>query len=243
MRIFFLLFILLLAIQPLSSMERADSSKTSLIFYGNVSLNSDGMAPIPSFSLGKPALTGTFSLQKRRFSYDPQVAFGLDMRPWIIDNWVHYRLIFKPKFELRTGLDFSMFFSKYDAGDYEILQGQQYLTFEIAGICKFTPTSTLSLMYWSDNGQGPGTITGSFYNIVYDRTEIRIGEAMSFSGSIQLFYIGYTGSNDGFFVAPRFGSSVRNVPLSLFFQATQAITSNIEPFPGFRWNVGLAYLF
>jgi len=243
MRVFFLLCFLLLALQPLSSAEKADSAKTRLIFNGNVSLNSNGMAPIPSFSLGKPALIGTFSLQKKRFSYDPQVAFGLDMRPWIIDNWVHYRLIFKPKFELRTGMDFSMFFSNYDAGDYEIFQGQQYLTFEIAAIFKFTPTSNLSLMYWSDNGQDHGSISGSFYNIVYEKTGIRIGESMLLSGGLQLFYVGYTGSNDGLFISPRIAASLKNVPLSLFFQATQAITSNIEPFPGFRWNIGLAWLF
>jgi hypothetical protein len=243
MKIFFLLFFLFLAMQPLSSRERADSSRSKLVFNGNVSLNSNGMAPIPSFSLGKPALIGAFSLQKKRFSYDPQIAFGLDMRPWIIDNWVHYRLILKPKFELRTGIDFSMFFSKYDAGDYEIFQGQQYLTFEIAGIFKFTPTSNLSLMYWSDNGQDYGSISGSFYNIVYEKTGIRIGETLLLSGGLQLFYVGYTGNNDGLFISPRIAASLKNVPLSLFFQATQAIKSNIEPFPGFRWNIGLAWLF
>ena len=69
-----------------------------------------------------------------------------------------------------------MFFSEYDAGDYKILQGQQYLTFEIAGIFKFSPKSSLSLMYWSDNGQDPGSLNGNFYNMVYDRTDIEIGE-------------------------------------------------------------------
>jgi hypothetical protein len=225
------------------SIENTDSTKAKLHFSGNVSLNTNGMAPIPSFSLGKPAIIANLSLQKRRFSYDPQVAYGLDMRPWIIDNWVHYRLINKPKFELRVGFDFSMFFSEYDAGDYNILRGEQYLTAEIAGVYKFSPGSILTLMYWSDNGQDHGSIKGNFYNIVYERSDIKIGESVLFAASLQLFYIGYTGNNDGLFVTPRVALSVRNLPLSLFFQATQAITSNIEPYPGFRWNAGLAYLF
>jgi hypothetical protein len=225
------------------STEKQDSTKSKLKFFGNVSINSNGMAPIPSFSLGKPAIIATLTLQKKRFSYDPQVAYGLDMRPWIIDNWVHYRLIYKPKFELRTGFDFSMFFSEYDAGDYTILQGEQYLTFEIAGAFKFSPRSILTLMYWSDNGQSHGSLKGNFYNMVYERNDIEIGESILFAASLQLFYIGYTGNNDGLFVSPRVASSVRSIPLSLFFQATQAITSNIEPYPGFRWNAGLAYIF
>jgi hypothetical protein len=225
------------------SNEKADSSKTKLKFNGNVSLNTNGIAPIPSFSLGKPALIAAFNLQKKRFSFDPQIAYGLDMRPWIIDNWVHYRLIYKPKFELRTGVDFSMFFSEYDTGDSKIVQGQQYITFELAGIFRFSPGSILSLMYWSDNGQDPGSINGNFFNVIYERNDIAIGKSILFSASLQIFYLAYTANNDGLFVSPRVASSIRNVPLSLYFQATQTIQSNMEPFPGFRWNVGIAYLF
>jgi hypothetical protein len=236
--------LLLLFIFTLSySAEKTDSTKSKLHISGNVSLNSNGIATIPAFSLDKPAIIMALTLAKKRFSFDPTVAYGLNMRPWIIDNWVHYRLINKPRFELRTGIDFSMFFSEYDAGDYKILQAQQYLTFEIAGIYKMSPESSFSLMYWSDNGQDPGSIRGSFYNMVYDRTGISIGESLLFSANIQFFYLDYEGANDGLFVSPKIAASLRDLPLSLFFQATQAITSNVEPFPGFRWNVGIAYLF
>jgi hypothetical protein len=242
MRIFFsllLLFIFTLA----SSAEKADSTKAKLRFFGNVSLNTNGIASIPAFSLDKPAIIAALTLAKKRFSYDPTVAYGLNMRPWIIDNWVHYRLILKPKFELRTGVDFSMFFSEYDTGEDKILQGQQYITFEIAGIFKISPESSVSLMYWSDNGQDPGSITGNFYNVVFDQSNISIGKSLLFSANVQLFYINYTGENDGLFVSPKIASSIKNLPLSVFFQAIQAITSNVEPFPGFKWNAGLAYMF
>jgi hypothetical protein len=225
------------------SKENADSSKAKLKFSGNVSLNTNGMAPIPAFSLGKPALIGAFTLQKRRFSYDGQIAYGLDLRPWIIDNWLHYRLIYKPRFELRTGVDFAMFFSEYDAEENKILQGQQYITLEIAGIIKISPKDILSLMYWRDNGQDYRSISGSYYNIVYDRTDIEIGKTILLAGSLQLFYLDYTGNNDGLFISPKIAVSINKIPLSLFFQATQPLTTNIEPNPGFRWNLGLAYMF
>src|SRR5512140_3967553 len=101
--------------------EKKDSTQTKMHISGNISLNTNGIATIPAFSLGKPAIIAALNLVKKRFSYDPTVAYGFNMRPWIIDNWVHYRLINKPGFELRTGVDFSMFFSEYDAGDYKIL--------------------------------------------------------------------------------------------------------------------------
>lgn len=242
MRIFFAL-LLLIIIVPVFSMEKADSTKSKLIFNGNVSINSNGMAQIPSFSLGKPAMIAAFTLQKKRFSYDPQVAYGFNFRPWTIDNWIHYRPIYKPKFELRAGGNFAMFFSEYDTGENKILQGQQYLTFEIAGVFKFSPKSSFSLMYWSDNGQDPGTIDGSYYNMMYEMAGIGIGERILLSGNIQFYYLDYTGNNDGLFISPRIASSVRNIPLSIFFMGNQALTSNIEPYPGFKWNAGLAYLF
>lgn len=201
------------------------------------------MAQIPSFSLGKPAVIAAFTLQKKRFSYDPQIAYGLNFRPWTIDNWVHYRLIYKPGFELRAGGNFAMFFNEIDTGEVKILQAQQYLTFEIAGVIRFSPKSSLSLMYWSDNGQDPGTIDGSFYNIMYDRADIELGETIRLSVNIQFYYLDYTGNNDGLFISPRIASSVRDIPLSLFFIGTQALISNIEPNPGFQWNAGLAYIF
>ncbi len=243
MRIYFcLLFLFIFSLS--FSRERTDSTGSKLKINGSFSINSNGIAPIPAFSLGKPAMIASFTLAKGRFSYDPQIAYGFNFRPWIIDNWVHYRLIYKPSFELRTGMDFSMFFSEYEAAeDYRKLQAQQYLTYELAVIYKFSPVSILSLMYWSDNGQDPGTIKGSFYNAVYDRADMRIGKALILSASLQLFYIDYTGSNDGLFISPKVAGSAGKIPLSLFLQATQALTSNIEPFPGFRWNAGLAYMF
>jgi hypothetical protein len=242
MRLFFSIVLIFIFVNGNAS-ERADSVKSKLKFSGNLSLNTNGIASIPAFSLGKPAIIASLTLQKKRFSYDPVVAYGLNLRPWIIDNWFHYRIISRPKFDLRLGADFSMFFSEYDTGDEKILQGQQYLTFEIAGVYKITPKSSYSLMYWSDNGQDPGTMTGNFFNMMYDQSDIRIGKSVLLSVNVQFFYIDYTGNNDGLFLAPKVGSQIENIPVSLFFQATQAIVSNVEPFPGFRWNAGVAYLF
>jgi hypothetical protein len=223
----------------------SDSTNTGsrTIFSGSLSINSNGIASIPAFSLGKPALIASLSVQKKRFSYDPVVAYGLNFRPWVIDNWLHYRPIFRPKFELRAGFNFSMFFCDYKPSDVKILQGQQYLTAELAGVFRFKPGSSLTAMIWSDNGQDQGSIKGFFYNVVYDRTDLPIGKSMLFSANVQLFYIDYTGLNDGLFLAPRLAVSKKEIPIALFFQFTQQIVTNIVPSPGFKWNAGAGYLF
>jgi hypothetical protein len=207
------------------------------------SFNSDGINPIPAFSLGKPAVMASLNFTKGRFSYDPALAYGLDAKPWYIDNWFHYRIINRPEFKLRTGINFSMFFSEKTLTDENILQGQRYFTGELAGIFNLTPTSNITLMYWSDNGQEHGTLTGHFISLSAERSNIKLGRLFLMTTFLQLFSINYDGPNDGLFVSPKISFSANESHFSVFLQATQPITTNISPYPGFQWNVGLAYLF
>jgi len=222
------------------SLEKADSTKAKLKASATISLNSNGIASIPAFSLDKPAIIGSFILAKGRFSYEPMLAYGPDLKPWFIDNWLNYKIIDKPAFELRTAFNLSTFFSEYKLPDDTILQGQRYFAFALTGVYKFSPNTSLTVAYWNDRGQDHG-LKGHFFNLVGERSEINIGKHVLLALALQVFYINYDGNNDGFFITPKIAFSIRNVPFSVFFQATQAIQSNISPFPKFRWNVGLAY--
>lgn len=225
------------------SQEQSYPERTKLKSSFTVSLNSNGISSIPAFSLGAPAIVGTAGLAKGRFSYDPVLAYGLDMKPWYIDSWVHYMIVDGSSFKMRTGINFSMYFSDLKLPDEDILQGERYWALELAGMYYFNEQTSLTLMYWNDRGQDPGTITGHFITLAGDRSGMELGKHLLWGINLQVFYIGYTGNNDGFFVTPKVTVSGRKVPISLFFQATQAIISNIEPFPGFNWNIGVAYAF
>ena len=96
-------------------------------------------------------------------------------------------------------------------------------------------------MYWNDRGQEKGTIKGHFFNLSGDINNIRAGETIILSAGTQLFYINYDGNNDGLFISPKVSASVVRLPFNLFLQATKVISSNIDPDPGFKWNIGLAY--
>jgi hypothetical protein len=240
MRISFcLLFIFLFTISW--SKDPADSVKTKLKTSATISLNSNGIASIPAFSLDKPAIIASVTLAKNRFSYDPSLAYGLDLKPWVIDNWLHYKIIIKPAFELIAGLDISSFESKYNLPDESILEVQKYYTFAINGVFKISPKNSLTIAYWNDRGQGKRTLLGHFFNLAGERTDMNIGKSVLLSAAIQIFYIDYNGNNDGLFVSPKISSTVRNSPFSIFFQGIQALSSNISPFPGFKCNIGISY--
>lgn len=232
------LFILTLSF----SQEKTDSLRTKLKASATVSLNSNGIASIPAFSLDKPAIIASVSLAKNRFSYDPTLAYGFNLKPWFIDNWLHYKIVRKPSFELTTGFNISSFFSESELQEDEsILKGERYFAFAFTGVYKISPNTSLSLAYWNDRGQEKGSLKGHFISITGERSDINIGQNVLLSAAFQLFYINYDGNNDGLFISPKISSLIRDVPCAIFFQATQALSSNISPFPGFRWNLGLAY--
>ena len=223
------------------SQEQPESTRAKLEANGTISINSNGIGYIPAFSLNKPAIIAEFSLVKNRFSYDPTLSYGLDLRPWIIDNWLHYKIVDKPAFELKTGALISAYLSEYEAPNEAIWQAQRYFAIECTGTYKFAPNGSLSLTYLYDRGQDPGTLVGHYINLGVEKSEITIGEKGLLSTTIQLFYLNYSGNNDGIFITPRVSFSLRNIPSAIYFQIIQALESNITPFPGFKWNVGWSY--
>lgn len=235
--LFLLVFISTMGLSQGKQEESQKGIKASATF----SINSNGFAPIPAFSLDKPAFLSSATLVKGRFSYDPTLAYSLEMKPWFIDNWFHFKFIDNSEFELKGGVNFSTFCSGFKINDEEILKAERYFAFSLAGTYKLSPVSTLTLDYWSDNGQEKGSLSGHFISLVYDRSEIGIGEKALVSVNLMLFYINYTDRNDGLFVSPKISLSMNNIPVTLFLQANQAIQSNISPWPGFKWNIGISY--
>lgn len=240
MRLFICLIVAITSVAGISQ-ENPAKSGTALDTDLSFSLNSNGIASIPAFSLGKPAAIASVNISKGRFSYDPVLAYSLEMKPWFIDNWLHYRIIVKPRFELKAGANFSTFCSGLMLNGDEILKAERYFAFSISPTYRFSPVSSLTFDYWSDNGQEKGSISGHFICLSYDRSEIELGNKLLLSANIMLFQLFYDGNNDGLFVAPKISLSMRDFPCVLFFQATQAITSNISPWPGFRWNTGMSF--
>ncbi len=245
-----LFFIFVLAVNVAISREKTDTTKVKsdttkhpLKVSGDVSFNSNGIAPIPAFALGKPTIMANIILTKNRFSYNPQLSYGLNFKPWIIDNWFRYKMIVKPKFELRAGLNISMFFSEYETPDAEIWQGQRWIALELAGLYRISKTSSLGLMVWYDKGLEDGTITGYFINFVADKADIRISKHILMGINVQTFYINYTDNNDGFFISPKVSFSLIKPSFFIFGQFIQPLTSNIDPYPNFQWNIGIGYSF
>jgi len=89
---------------------------------------------------------------------------------------------------------------------------------------------------------GARNLQGHYLSAAYERTEIEVAKKLLLSVNGQLFYINYTDNNVGLFITAKISATVKNIPLLLYFHVIQFITSNFKPFPGFKFNVGLAYV-
>ena len=223
--------------------SQPDSTKTRLKASANVSLNSNGISSIPSFSLDKPAIVSTIVLGKGRFSYEPVLAYSLDLKPWYIDNWLNYRFIDRKKFAFTVGFNASSFVGKDTTkNDKIIMKAERYFALAFTALFRITTNTSLTAAYWNDNGMDGG-VSGHFFSLIGDRSNIPTGGKTFLNASIQVFYIDYDYNNDGLFITPRLSFNIRDFPLSFFAMATQPVTSNIKPYPKFKLNLGLAYLF
>jgi len=236
-----LFFVLLLVSLDGFSQENVQVNKWT--FSGSFSINSNGINPIPAFSLGKAAAIANLSISKGWFNYEPGLAYAFDAKPWYVDNWFHIYLVRKPVFKLRTGVNFSMFFMEKTVSGEKFLNGDRYLTGEIAGIFTLPGNTNIWLMYWNDNGQERGTINGHYFNLFIEKTDINAGDEFRLAASLQIFMLQYTANNDGFFISPKLTFTRNKFPLALYTQANIPVTTNMLPAPKFQWNIGLAYIF
>ncbi|CAI8350388.1 MAG: hypothetical protein EVA41_03880 [Flavobacteriales bacterium] len=84
-------------------------SQSNEDFYinGNIKVDNNGVDWIPLYTLGEPALSGSFSIGNDRFSINPNFRYELDgLQPWAVDIIWNYKLKNKGKFNIDIGAFF-----------------------------------------------------------------------------------------------------------------------------------------
>ena len=125
-----------------SIIAQNDSTKYKPELTGVITLTSNGISQIPAYSLDKPAISAFFYLKLKRFSYEPDINYGIDGRPWGMGNSFMYLAIDKKKLKFKTGLAFGLAFS-YP----EVLQGGEMVKINKSErylIAKLIPTYLIS---------------------------------------------------------------------------------------------------
>src|SRR5690348_7280752 len=83
--------------------QKIDSVKSISHLSGAAGVTNNGISLIPTFSLGKPAAIFDLSMGKNKFSFDPELTFSLQGKPWYFLFWFRYKLVNNDKFQMHAG--------------------------------------------------------------------------------------------------------------------------------------------
>jgi hypothetical protein len=241
------LFFFLLGFACLLSAQKIDSTKSISHFSGAVSATNNGISLIPTFSLGKPAAIFNMSLGKSKFSFEPELAFSLEGKPWYSLFWFRYKLANTNKFKMTAGthlgLNFKDAILPVDMDSTEVKVVDRYLAGELAPSYSITKNISAGIYYLYARGLDPGanrmtnfvTLNASFSNIkLIDKFFMR---------AIPQFYYLNMDAGDGFYFTSAFTLARRNFPLSISSIMNKAIQTDIPAGKDFVWNVILTYSF
>jgi len=210
---------------------------------GKIILGKVGFAPIPAFSFNSPILIGFLSIKKKRFSYEPDMAVGLNGIPWMANHWFRYTFMEEGKIRLNAGINPSLFFKNewIDSG-VKILHVSRNFTSELRAQYKASERASLTLTYQYIYALGSGTLSGSFLDLSSTITVLQFSELVQVNLQPQLFYFNFEGDVDGIFTSVICSVDLQKIPLSFYYQAVLPIWTGFSG-TSFNWNTGLIYSF
>lgn len=236
---------LVFSVQKISAQTDSTSTKDKLTLSGVIILTSNGISQIPTYSLDKPAISAFFYLKIKRWSYEQDMNFGIDGRPWGIGTGFMYSIVDKKKLTLRSGLSLGLAFS-YP----EVLQGgrlvkvnkaERYLIGKIIPSYSFSKKSSLSLIYWNAHNLEKESIKMiNFLSAAVSIINISVGKKFYWSFFPQVFYL-KVDRHDGIFFSPTVAFGLKKLPLFFSSQVNTTIVTNMNPKPDFKWNLALNY--
>lgn len=217
-------------------------------FSGTITANTNGISPIPAFSLDKPAVLAFLSLTKKRFSYDPQLAFSAKGVPWFINNCFRYKLIDSRRFSFRGGIIWGLGFTYpsvvQNGSTKTIAKAERFIWLETTPRYVISRRVAISATTYSGHGFNDGDVDFiNFISLVGNFTRLPLAGKVYFNVFPQVFYLNIDNESEGVFFSGVFALGVFDFPVTISTQMNETFDTNLSPDPGFKWNIGIHYDF
>ena len=211
--------------------------------WGAVNVNSKGISLVPALTLGRPAAIVDLGVRKRNLSFEPQLRFALDGKPWSFLLWGRYRAVTRENFSLTLGGHPAYSFRRTPAGtngvSRDLIEVWRYAAGEI------TPTWTLSsraraggyylYSHGVDRGAPPHT------HLVAARAylaDIGVGGNFVVQATPQFYFLRTNGQN-GTYLSASAAFGRRGSPWSITTIVNQPVKSDVVRGQAFLWNLGV----
>jgi hypothetical protein len=239
--------IVLLSLSHVSFSQNNDSTKVSGHFGGAVTITTKGISTIPNLTLGKPAVIFDLFLGKKNLSFEPQLRFALEGKPWSFLFWWRYKLIQTGKIRLNIGahpaLSFKNKTSFADGVTTENMVVYRYLAGELSPVYLLSKNISIGCYYLYSRGIEKELTKNT--NLIAFRSNfsnIKLSNQL-FLGLYPQAYFLKMDEHEGFYFNSSITLGKRDLPFSLSAMINKRIKSNIPADNDFIWNVSLRYSF
>jgi hypothetical protein len=238
--------VILMILSVVAFSQESDSLPTVRQLKGAVTVTNNGISVIPTFMLGKPAVMFDLGVSGKRLSFEPQLRFALEGKPWSFIFWWRYKVIREKKFTLNVGVHPAIAFREtqmiVDGESRDMLVAQRFFAEEVVPTFRISEKLSLGLYYLHANGLDKGTTKNTDYlslNTVF--SNIRLVEDISLKLNPQLYLLKMDELH-GYYVTSTFTVSKKDFPVTLSSVVNQVIKTDI-PSKDLVWNLSLVYAF
>jgi len=207
---------------------------------GNIQVTNNGTAPVPIFALGRPAIIGSTTVRKGHFYANFEQYFGLDTKPWRMNNRIGYFLADTKALTLTFSTNISLFFLQRNPqpNHGEEFQTQRYWAQELTGEYRINPNRKLQFLYWHTNNVDTlGINREEFVNLAFLFDNVQLGAKNIISFKPSVFYLFDQGALQGVFAAQTTTYQRKKWKFSLFVQTTFQV--HVVPANKMTWNAGV----
>lgn len=227
--------------------QETDSTKRIRHVGGAINVTNNGISLIPTFSLGKPAAIFNVLIGNNKLSFEPELRFSLEGKPWSFIFWGRYKLINTQRFKLNVGAHPSFVFKTITIVDNgvqkDIIQAQRFAALELSPYYMLTKNTSIGMYYLMGHGfQEDATKNTQFVTLNSNFSNIKLSKQLLLRLSPQFYYLNMDNS-DGFFFTGAFTLTHRQTPFAISSVINKEITTNIAASQNIVWNVTVSYSF
>lgn len=241
------LFFIISNFALLSFSQKIDSTAAASHFSGMVTITNKGIATIPTFTLGKPAVIFDMNLGKRKLSFEPQFKFGLNGKPWAFLFWWRYKLINSDKFHMNMGAHPSIAFKTISdtagGADKEYMKADRYLAGELSPTWLVTKNIGVGIYYMYARGLTKDVTKNTHYlTFRLNFSHIKLFHDFYLRFNPQIYYLRMD-DVEGYYMTGIITLAKSNFPLSVSSLINKTIQTEIPGSQDLIWNINLVYSF
>jgi hypothetical protein len=242
-----LLIVVFLSLTHFSFSQNTDSTKSTSHFSGSAGITQNGIALVPTFSLGEPAGIVMLSMGKKKFSFDPEFRFSLEGKPWSVLFWFRYQAVKTNKFSLRVGAHPALNFVTRPVTINGELQNaivtRRFLAAELSPNYFITKNTSIGTYYLYARGFDKGTpVNNHFITLNANFSHIKLTQNYFMKFSPQVFLLKQD-KLTGYFTTATVTLARKNFPLSIAVLFNKQLKEGIAGAKDFVWNATLIYSF